>query len=391
MNAEFDTKNRQEFVFRSREAPKLATAIEFYIEKFMSIMHLWQEGAEGAVDTTASTSNSASQQQTTGASASSPSSTSTRNGASSEPAMAMDQSQVEFQDVVTDLLGGYDSDDGAAINVTASTVTPTKDLSSTLASLSVASPPTPGMPATPTAMLEPYAMVDTSPSPVPVSQQQQQAQDANLFDLLGAEMGSPTTGAGSSVPAPQPPQTPDAPLATTALPAPTAATPSMDDFFGFSDPTPPAPQEGPSLVELAPADAQQMRANMESLLKRGNSFQGVLTENNTVQLMVKCEFRGSQARITFLVINKTPDVLTGLSMDFDVTAVGASALRHQVWPVGLALGSTRRQGACGAKSGELSCVFVFVCVCVCVVVPSAGSSPSYVRGCERQGAVDGYG
>ena len=36
---------RQEFIFRTKEASRLATAIEFYIEKFMSVMHLTLEGS----------------------------------------------------------------------------------------------------------------------------------------------------------------------------------------------------------------------------------------------------------------------------------------------------------------------------------------------------------
>ena len=36
-SADFDVKDRHEFLFRTRDAVKLATAVEFYIEKFMSI------------------------------------------------------------------------------------------------------------------------------------------------------------------------------------------------------------------------------------------------------------------------------------------------------------------------------------------------------------------
>ena len=42
-----DSRNRQQFLFRSREASAIASAIEFYIEKFVAIMHLWQEGSLG--------------------------------------------------------------------------------------------------------------------------------------------------------------------------------------------------------------------------------------------------------------------------------------------------------------------------------------------------------
>lgn len=47
-SGDFDSKARQEFLFRTREAQKLATAIEFYIEKFMAIMNLQLEGEDDA-------------------------------------------------------------------------------------------------------------------------------------------------------------------------------------------------------------------------------------------------------------------------------------------------------------------------------------------------------
>jgi len=45
-STDFDVKDRQEFLFRTRDAVKLATAVEFYIEKFMAAMHLYLEGEE---------------------------------------------------------------------------------------------------------------------------------------------------------------------------------------------------------------------------------------------------------------------------------------------------------------------------------------------------------
>ena len=52
-SADFDVKDRHEFLFRTRDAVKLATAVEFYIEKFMSIMHLYLEGSGDAGDSAA--------------------------------------------------------------------------------------------------------------------------------------------------------------------------------------------------------------------------------------------------------------------------------------------------------------------------------------------------
>jgi hypothetical protein len=43
---------RMEFIFRTKEAVRLATAIEFFIEKFMTAMHIQLELADGAFDQT---------------------------------------------------------------------------------------------------------------------------------------------------------------------------------------------------------------------------------------------------------------------------------------------------------------------------------------------------
>ena len=50
-NTNFDVKKQQQYLFRTREAAKLATAIEYYIEKFISVMNIWLEGEEDEVDT----------------------------------------------------------------------------------------------------------------------------------------------------------------------------------------------------------------------------------------------------------------------------------------------------------------------------------------------------
>ena len=47
---------RHELVFRTKEAVRLATAIEFFIEKFMSVMHVRLE-LDGGADTTPSAGN----------------------------------------------------------------------------------------------------------------------------------------------------------------------------------------------------------------------------------------------------------------------------------------------------------------------------------------------
>ncbi|KAJ1455907.1 hypothetical protein M885DRAFT_518780 [Pelagophyceae sp. CCMP2097] len=87
-SSDFSVKDRHEFLFRTRDAVKLATAIEFYIEKFMSVMHLYLEGK---------------QQLTTN-----------HGDAANDAAMAMAQSEMaqsDFDPRAGDLLGGGWDDD----------------------------------------------------------------------------------------------------------------------------------------------------------------------------------------------------------------------------------------------------------------------------------------
>jgi len=48
--ADASFSRRNEYIFRNKEAVRLATAIEYFIEKFMSVMHIRLEVAEGAFD-----------------------------------------------------------------------------------------------------------------------------------------------------------------------------------------------------------------------------------------------------------------------------------------------------------------------------------------------------
>jgi hypothetical protein len=48
--ADSSFSRRYEYVFRTKEAHRLATAIEYFIEKFMSVMHIRMETMEGAFD-----------------------------------------------------------------------------------------------------------------------------------------------------------------------------------------------------------------------------------------------------------------------------------------------------------------------------------------------------
>lgn len=57
--ADSSFSRRYEYVFRTKEANRLATAIEYFIEKFMSVMHIRMETMEGAFDQVADDHNEA--------------------------------------------------------------------------------------------------------------------------------------------------------------------------------------------------------------------------------------------------------------------------------------------------------------------------------------------
>lgn len=48
--ADSSFSRRVEYIFRNKEAQRLATAIEYFIEKFMTLMHIRLETTEGAFD-----------------------------------------------------------------------------------------------------------------------------------------------------------------------------------------------------------------------------------------------------------------------------------------------------------------------------------------------------
>jgi len=90
-----DSRHKQEFLFRSREASLIASAIEFYIEKFVAIMLLWQEGEvgdeeEGGIPAEAPVTDEASE-----------------SARSDTMNMATDVGCYENNDEVADLLEGY--------------------------------------------------------------------------------------------------------------------------------------------------------------------------------------------------------------------------------------------------------------------------------------------
>ena len=275
MSAEFDVKHRQEFLFRTRDAQRLASAIEFYIEKFMSIMHLWLEGEEEGPEQGASQGGG--------------------SAAAVEPAMNLDTNAADYEkepDLIGDLLG--DDDDVTPKGPGGST-----DSLDLMAELSIGSPGAP--PAASNAPVE--ASFDAPSTP-----------QTPTVDLFG-NLTSPEAEAAASAP-PAPPTGGDGLLDLMSA--------GNDDFFA-------SPPASPAVASLGPIGIDdQTKVHMSAWFKTLTvNTTGLLFENEFIQLFVQQDYRGSQARIDFMVKSKG-QAMQNISAQIDSTEIGANALRSQM-------------------------------------------------------------
>ena len=170
---DFDTRGKLEFLFRTREGPRLATAIEFYIEKFMATMHLHLETEDDMA------AGSVAQRKR-----------SVGDGGN----MGMDNNAEDYEsdDGGVDLLGGLALDDAAAAPAAeaAAPAPPSFDPFSAGAAKAPAPAPAPasdpfGAPApapAPAAYADPFALPAAPPAP---------AAAADPFGMGGAGVAPP--------------------------------------------------------------------------------------------------------------------------------------------------------------------------------------------------------
>ena len=279
MSAEFDAKHRQEFLFRTREAQRLASAIEFYIEKFMSIMHLWLEGEEEDTSMTNGSSGSATP----------------------ESSMNLDTNAQDYEkepDQLLDLLGD-DDDDSKGRGAIGST-----DSLDLMAELSLgtnpATPPPPPPPATEEASLK------VPPTP-----------ETPTVDLFG----NVTSPHGEAI-AP-PPAVP--PAASSAGDGLLDLMSGNDDFFSSSG----APTASNTPIGIDVKTKEHMTAWFKLLTVDTN---GLLFENDLIALYLKQEYRGSQARIDFMLKSKG-QAMQSISADINTAEIGPNALRIRLQSV----------------------------------------------------------
>lgn len=295
--ADSSFSRRLEYAFRTKEAHRLATAIEFYIEKFMSIMHMRLELADNAADEIEAGMRGIGSTETYEGE---PEAADAHNKGGLHVVAEEDRDQGYADEI--DLLG-MDNDD----------VVP---------SAPVAKPVVQAAPAGAFASSDPFGDSDpfggdfggssapqahvVAAPPVPVAQVVQptaQQKVANVLDLLN-----------DLAPAPAP----------VTHSAPPAAPAGNADPFGSSDPFGDDPFGGgfgssvsvssaaPRLAPpLSPQQVSQHHAWFMALLGTNN---GPFYNDGTLQITAKTEVRGSQCRVTLSYANTSPGALTGLQV-----------------------------------------------------------------------------
>ncbi|KAJ8608082.1 hypothetical protein CTAYLR_009630 [Chrysophaeum taylorii] len=288
-SADFDVKDRHEFLFRTRDAVKLATAIEFYIEKFMAAMHLYLEG---------STLISAGSKEDAAADAKQDPTT-----VPEETSAQLNMATREMgQDaIVTDDLLGHlneeDDDDDTTV---------------------------PGA---------------ASSAPAENSNQDEgvfgAAQVGSILDLFTVDEGSNNAAPAdpSGLHAPDDPFAPkplDPALFKTRQPRQVEdATTTMISLELEEEDEQEEEEEEEEEAALAVDATEAMLAEspLFETLARLNQRAGTLYENDAIAVSVEQEYRGSQGRLILTVRNEETTPLEDLALDLDV---GASGLRYHV-------------------------------------------------------------
>ena len=273
--ADASFSRRIEYIFRNKDAQRLATAIEFFIEKFMTLMHIRLETTEGAFDDVpaagADSGNAEAEADNQ------------RLHKLNEEDVALEQQQYGQE---LDLLG--------------------LDMGEVSISNSNYGSPAPSAPA------PSYAAPHHPP--------------AGNVDPFGDAFGE----------APAPPATAAAPPSghhAVAAPTSSAAVdlfgddPFGSDPFGASDAGMSAPPAGPKMAPpLTPQQNAQHRSWMLTAIAANG---GPLYDDGTLQVATKIETRGSQCRFSFMYINQSPAAIT----DFKVTVTDAAGLmRFELGP-----------------------------------------------------------
>jgi hypothetical protein len=287
--ADSSFSRRMEYAFRTKEAHRLATAIEFYIEKFMSIMHMRLELASNAADEIEAGKNGVIQPQ------------GEYGGLHEVAEEDREQGYGESEVNLLDMDG-----DGSSSMHSPTPSAPTVSTSGGFGSDPFGSDPfgeaPPAAPAT-----RPASAAAAAAAVAP------KKTTNDLLDLFG----------GPAVPTAAPAHAP-APAAHSADPFgssdPFGSDPFGSDFGAMSVSTPAQPRLAPPLT---PQQVSQHHTWFLSILGSGG---GQFYNDGTLQIDAKVEIRGSQARVTLDYTNASPASITGLKVDI-VDAAGLLRLK----------------------------------------------------------------
>lgn len=280
---EFDVKDRHEFLFRTKDAVKLATAIEFYIEKFMAAMHLYLEGSDNLEPP-----NGARQVSTASSGHFNMATTEMGQDAFiTDDLLGHSEVEDDFDDVRgADTNGGYDPNNVGSI-LDLFTVEP--------------GPTSQGNGSDPFGSSDLHAVDDPfAPKPLdPVFVKQPEASEP---DFIMPAAPVPVAAPEPVVQAPPPP------------------------------PPPPPPQPVAQAVSVDATGSMLAESPLYDALARLNEKSGTLYENDAISIQIEQEYRGSQGRLLLTLKNEyeTPTSIDDIAIDLDV---GGSGIRYQVGPL----------------------------------------------------------
>lgn len=296
--ADSSFSRRYEYVFRTKEANRLATAIEYFIEKFMSVMHIRMETMEGAFDQIAENQDDANHNNHHSVGA--------NKGLHVVPPGEDSSSNHYGNDI--DLLG---------MDVE----------SSPMASKSSQH----GLKSASSDIFQSKNVFDddnhhTSRHVTPQHTGTPQRAVTQHLDLLDFDQGLPTP---PHQPAPAPPST--------------AANLFNDDPFGSGDPfgssfgAAPAPAGGKIAPPLTPQQIDQHNRWFFAALAASG---GPIYDDGAIQILSKIEVRGSQCRLSLQYSNQSP----GAATDFKAEIIdSAGLLRFEAAPVASTIGGLGKE------------------------------------------------
>jgi len=325
-STDFNVKDRQEYLFRTRDAVKLATAIEFYIEKFMAAMHLYLEGTPALPISSDSGTRQDSKEIVSGETIQAPT-----PAADAYRQMAMDEMGKDAM-ITDDLIGVTEEPDDDDITATNKVIDQGPSLLDLFATPIDGSTNTNGTadpfapkplhddddPFAPKPITHPAFIKDSTPdidnetvvSDITVAQSTMQPVTSSNEDLLFGGSADKSNMQPSN----------------------------QDLLFGGNAPSsnvltqqPPPPVTAPVVV-----DATSTMINESPLydaLTRLCEASGTLYENEAISINLSQEYRGSQGRIILTVRNDYPPlnqgglVLEGATIGVDM---GGSGLRNHI-------------------------------------------------------------